>query len=123
MKVVVDGSDIDEYGHKNYKAYPRLFEPAQDAFMNERGIGFAAINSLDGLARRDDKAVKQISLLLEGRDHLKQYLSADTKVALDYYRFIPLEKTADFNRRSLPFEADGGSKPPLAPLENSFLTG
>ncbi|KKU94032.1 MAG: hypothetical protein UY26_C0003G0182 [Candidatus Jorgensenbacteria bacterium GW2011_GWA1_48_13] len=49
MKVVVDGSDIDEYCHKNYKAYPRLFEPAQDAFMNERGIGFAAIEQLFGL--------------------------------------------------------------------------
>lgn len=58
--------------------------------------------------------------------------------------FIPLEKIhpvrnsfltgqADFNRRVLPSEADGGfppkadqpqaEKPPSAPLENLFLTG
>lgn len=37
--------------------------------------------------------------------------------------FTPLEKAADFNRRSLPLKADGGLKPPSAPLENSFLTG
>ena len=36
--------------------------------------------------------------------------------------FIPLEKTADFNRRS-SFEASGGLKPPSAPLEKLFLTG
>ena len=37
--------------------------------------------------------------------------------------FTPLEKAADFNRRSLPLKADGGLKPPSAPLETDFLTG
>ena len=34
---------IDEYGHVNYKNFPGLFEPAQDAFMAERGCSFDAI--------------------------------------------------------------------------------
>ncbi|MBL7131674.1 MAG: hypothetical protein ISS45_09805 [Candidatus Omnitrophica bacterium] len=38
-------------------------------------------------------------------------------------RFTPLEKATDFNRWSLPLKADGGLKPPSAPLENNFLTG
>jgi prepilin-type N-terminal cleavage/methylation domain-containing protein len=39
--------------------------------------------------------------------------------------FTPLEKAADFNRRSTPFKADGGLKPPSAQTvrERSSLTG
>ncbi len=40
-------------------------------------------------------------------------------------KFTPLEKAADFNRRSLPLEANGGLKPLLAQTvgERSSLTG
>ena len=45
----IDSSVIDQYGHMNYKAYPALFEPAQDEFMDSRGIGFVAIETRFGL--------------------------------------------------------------------------
>ncbi|MEK7212348.1 MAG: thioesterase family protein [Patescibacteria group bacterium] len=49
MLVTIDESVIDGYGHMNYKAYPRLFEQGQDAFMDSRDIGFRAIEERFGL--------------------------------------------------------------------------
>lgn len=33
----------DQYGHVNYKAYPGLFEPGQDAYVAARGLTFEGI--------------------------------------------------------------------------------
>ncbi|MFH0749438.1 MAG: thioesterase family protein [Candidatus Gottesmanbacteria bacterium] len=38
----------DQYGHVNYKAYPGLFEPGQDAYMSARGLSFDTIEAEHG---------------------------------------------------------------------------
>lgn len=43
------GVENDQYGHINYKAYPGLFEPAQDAYMLARGLTFDEIEKDYGL--------------------------------------------------------------------------
>lgn len=42
-EVNIGREHIDEYGHVNYKAYPKIFEAGQDDYMNRRGIGFDEI--------------------------------------------------------------------------------
>src|SRR3989344_8276055 len=39
----------DQYGHTNYKSFPELFEPGQNAYMDPRGIGFDVIEKDYGL--------------------------------------------------------------------------
>ena len=60
---------IDEYGHVNYKHFPSLFEPAQDAFMKQRKIGFAEIEKAYGLRSVIKKcAVTYHYQLFEGKE-------------------------------------------------------
>ncbi len=49
FQVTIGPELIDEYGHVNYKNFPGLFEPAQDAFMAERACSFDAIEKRWGL--------------------------------------------------------------------------
>lgn len=46
---VIGPEYIDQYGHVNYKAYPILLEPSQDAYMESRGVGFKIIEDKFGL--------------------------------------------------------------------------
>ena len=47
--LVIPQESIDEYGHVNYKQIPSLLEPAQDQYMNERGIGFKSLQENLGI--------------------------------------------------------------------------
>ena len=49
MELVVGRELIDQYNHVNYKKYPRFLEPAQDDYMEKRGIGFPDIEMEYGL--------------------------------------------------------------------------
>ena len=48
-QVTIGSEHIDHYGHVNYKWFPVIFEPGQDAYMEERGIGPDLISEKIGL--------------------------------------------------------------------------
>lgn len=45
----VIGVENDQYGHVNYKSYPFLFEPGQDAYIAARGLSWEGIEQELGL--------------------------------------------------------------------------
>lgn len=72
----VEKGDIDQYGHVNYKAYPRVFEPGQDQYMDERGVGFAKIEEGYGLR----SFVKAFSITYEGQLFQDQQAEIRTRI-------------------------------------------
>jgi acyl-CoA thioesterase FadM len=47
--LIVGTEFIDQYGHVNYKAYPALFEKAQDAYMAHCNTSFEELETRDGM--------------------------------------------------------------------------
>jgi|SRR3989344_3576751 len=62
-RLVIPTDTVDEYGHVNYKNFPRLFEPAQDDVIYRKIFGFAAIEKHWGLR----SFVKRLSVTYEGQ--------------------------------------------------------
>ncbi len=74
--LVIPQESIDEYGHVNYKEIPSLLEPAQDQYMNERGIGFKSLQ--DNLGIRS--FVKANSSVFKQQLLLGDNLTVETKI-------------------------------------------
>lgn len=75
---VVPDDMADEYGHVNYKYFPRLFEPAQDAFMEKRGAGFVEIERRWSLR----SFVKKLAVTYIGQVRPGESISITTELVL-----------------------------------------
>ncbi len=49
MSVRIDGEHIDQYGHVNYLALPKLYEIAQDRALEECGLSFQGLETAYGI--------------------------------------------------------------------------
>lgn len=77
-EMVVPSDMADEYGHVNYKHFPCLFEPAQDALMARRGTSFAGIEGRYGLR----SFVKKLAVTYQGQVFSGQNYRITTELAL-----------------------------------------
>lgn len=73
-------SDIDQYGHVNYKSFLAILEQAQNAFMGRRLIGFEEIERRWGLR----SLVKTQTVTYYTPLHLGEDAKADTTVKLGH---------------------------------------
>lgn len=61
--------DLDEYGHVNYRQLPKIYEKAQDAFMEDRNVSLRSLETDYGLrsfVRRME--IDYMQQLFEGDD-------------------------------------------------------